>query len=344
MNLDGGRRRRCQSSSATCPRGPPATASTSGSSPASPSTTSPPTTSSSARTSWSTTTCPGCTRGWSRSRRWPRTTAGRAPACTWASARARSRQDTDDGGWQSGLPAMPGLDARTTRSARASSGCSPTSRSTSCPTTCSSSARAPRSRPHARDDLPAHAPRVDRRRDVRRGRRSARELLGHRQPRGHRDRRARPAGRRARPPFPGGRLCYRFEEPVHRFQNMVIDRMVGLRRVPPGDDEAAVPAGGSPGVAAPATCTGIDGDEARAAPKRGRGDAGMENKQGRTIDTPVFAIAAGISVAFVLVGVLFKDEHGDRGRGHPELAAHQPRLAVRALDGGIPDLRRCSWR
>lgn len=35
--------------------------------------------------------------------------------------------------------------------------------------------------------------------------------------------------------FPGGRLCYRFEEPVHRFQNMIIDRMVGIRRVPPGD-------------------------------------------------------------------------------------------------------------
>ena len=37
-------------------------------------------------------------------------------------------------------------------------------------------------------------------------------------------------------PFPGGRLCYRFEEPLHRFQNMVIDRMVGLQRVPPGDE------------------------------------------------------------------------------------------------------------
>ena len=36
-------------------------------------------------------------------------------------------------------------------------------------------------------------------------------------------------------PFPGGRLCYRFEEPLHRFQNMIIDRMVGVRRVPEGD-------------------------------------------------------------------------------------------------------------
>jgi choline monooxygenase len=42
-------------------------------------------------------------------------------------------------------------------------------------------------------------------------------------------------------PFPGGRLCYRFEEPLHRFQNMVIDRMVGKRRVPSGDQVEAVP-------------------------------------------------------------------------------------------------------
>ena len=33
-------------------------------------------------------------------------------------------------------------------------------------------------------------------------------------------------------PFPGGPMCYRFEESIHRFQNMVIDRMVGLDRVP----------------------------------------------------------------------------------------------------------------
>jgi choline monooxygenase len=42
-------------------------------------------------------------------------------------------------------------------------------------------------------------------------------------------------------PFPGGRLCYRFEESLHRFQNMVIDRMVGQRRVPPGDQTETVP-------------------------------------------------------------------------------------------------------
>jgi len=31
-------------------------------------------------------------------------------------------------------------------------------------------------------------------------------------------------------------MCYRFEEPLHRFQNMIIDRMVGIDRVPAGDD------------------------------------------------------------------------------------------------------------
>jgi choline monooxygenase len=42
-------------------------------------------------------------------------------------------------------------------------------------------------------------------------------------------------------PFPGGRLCYRFEEPVHRFQNMVVDHMVGAPRVPEGDGAQSVP-------------------------------------------------------------------------------------------------------
>jgi choline monooxygenase len=41
--------------------------------------------------------------------------------------------------------------------------------------------------------------------------------------------------------YTGGRMCYRFEESVHRFQNMVVDRMLGVRRVPPGDPEPAVP-------------------------------------------------------------------------------------------------------
>ncbi len=37
------------------------------------------------------------------------------------------------------------------------------------------------------------------------------------------------------PEYQGGRMCYHFEEPVHRFQNMVIDRMCGIDRIPPGD-------------------------------------------------------------------------------------------------------------
>lgn len=43
------------------------------------------------------------------------------------------------------------------------------------------------------------------------------------------------------PEYQGGRMCYRFEEPVHRFQNMVIDRMVGIDRVPAGDETDQVP-------------------------------------------------------------------------------------------------------
>jgi Ring hydroxylating alpha subunit (catalytic domain) len=42
-------------------------------------------------------------------------------------------------------------------------------------------------------------------------------------------------------PFPGGRLCYRFEEPLNRFHNMVADRMVGRRRIPPGDEAEEIP-------------------------------------------------------------------------------------------------------
>jgi choline monooxygenase len=45
----------------------------------------------------------------------------------------------------------------------------------------------------------------------------------------------------ADPAYTGGRMCYRFEESVHRFQNMLIDRMLGVRRVPPGDDVAQQP-------------------------------------------------------------------------------------------------------
>ncbi|GAB3444020.1 aromatic ring-hydroxylating dioxygenase subunit alpha [Streptomonospora sediminis] len=45
----------------------------------------------------------------------------------------------------------------------------------------------------------------------------------------------------ASPAYPGGRMCYRFEEPLHRFQNMVIDRMIGVDRVPEGDAAAMTP-------------------------------------------------------------------------------------------------------
>ena len=45
----------------------------------------------------------------------------------------------------------------------------------------------------------------------------------------------------ATPEYRGGRMCYRFEEPLHRFQNMVIDRMVGLDRIPPGDEREDLP-------------------------------------------------------------------------------------------------------
>ena len=37
-------------------------------------------------------------------------------------------------------------------------------------------------------------------------------------------------------PYVGGRLCYHFEEPVHRFQNMVADAMLGISKVPAGDN------------------------------------------------------------------------------------------------------------
>ncbi len=41
--------------------------------------------------------------------------------------------------------------------------------------------------------------------------------------------------------YPGGRLCYHFEEPIHRFQNMVADLMVGDLRIPAGDAEPEAP-------------------------------------------------------------------------------------------------------
>ncbi|MDX6618078.1 MAG: choline monooxygenase [Gaiellales bacterium] len=53
------------------------------------------------------------------------------------------------------------------------------------------------------------------------------------------------------PAYLGGRMCYRFEESVHRFQNMEIDRMLGIWRVPEGDREERVamfPSATPPGV------------------------------------------------------------------------------------------------
>jgi choline monooxygenase len=43
-------------------------------------------------------------------------------------------------------------------------------------------------------------------------------------------------------------MCYRFEEPVHRFQNLVIDRMLQLDRIPPGDAEEQAPMFGARGA------------------------------------------------------------------------------------------------
>ena len=104
--------------SATCPRVPPAIASRSGRSPASRSTRSRPTTSSWPRTSWSTTTCPGSTQGWFRSPRSTPTIAGRVPECTPGFCTTPIAQDTEEGGWGSGLAPIGGLDASDAVSAR----------------------------------------------------------------------------------------------------------------------------------------------------------------------------------------------------------------------------------
>jgi phenylpropionate dioxygenase-like ring-hydroxylating dioxygenase large terminal subunit len=51
--------------------------------------------------------------------------------------------------------------------------------------------------------------------------------------------------------YTGGRMCFRFEEPLHRFQNMLIDRMVGIERVPDGDRDSDGPMFASPAAAGP---------------------------------------------------------------------------------------------
>jgi choline monooxygenase len=43
------------------------------------------------------------------------------------------------------------------------------------------------------------------------------------------------------PEVPGGQLGYRLEEPLHRLENMIIDRVVGIRRVPRGDGVDSAP-------------------------------------------------------------------------------------------------------
>ena len=86
---------------------------------------------------------------------------------------------------------------------------------------------------------------------------------------------------------------------------MVIDRMVGVRRVPPVTTRTR-----SRCAVARVAASGDEpgrGEEARSRAVREREESGMESNRPR-IDMPVFAIAAGISVAFVLVGVLFQDE------------------------------------
>ncbi|MBL8046513.1 MAG: aromatic ring-hydroxylating dioxygenase subunit alpha [Anaerolineales bacterium] len=41
--------------------------------------------------------------------------------------------------------------------------------------------------------------------------------------------------------YTGGRMCYKFEEPLHRFQNILIDHMVGRHHIPPGDAQEMAP-------------------------------------------------------------------------------------------------------
>ena len=36
--------------------------------------------------------------------------------------------------------------------------------------------------------------------------------------------------------YQGGRMCFKFEESIHRFQNILIDLMTGNERTPPGDE------------------------------------------------------------------------------------------------------------
>lgn len=60
-------------------------------------------------------------------------------------------------------------------------------------------------------------------------------------------------------PYRGGRMCYRFEEPLHRYQNMIIDKMCGITRTPDGDEAERTPmfvsSATPPSAASPSTPT-----------------------------------------------------------------------------------------
>ena len=224
---------------ATCRRGWPATASRSTRCSGGSSIRSGPTGSSSARTSWSTTTCRGFIRGSSRCLRSSRTTAGRGPGCTWGSAPLRS-QPTRTTGWL-GLPALSTLSEEDRESARFAwlfpnlalnalpnhtflMLARPTEAGRTEETTYLLSH--PESIAGAGDRLEDEVETLIRFWDE-----VNREDIGivERVQQGVAD-----------TAYTGGRMCYRFEESVHRFQNMVIDRMVGVRRVPVGDAKSGL--------------------------------------------------------------------------------------------------------
>lgn len=77
------------------------------------------------------------------------------------------------------------------------------------------------------------------------------------------------------PEYHGGRMCYRFEEPVHRFQNIVIDRMVG-------SDRGAGRRRGRPGPDVPLVEASVALQEARSL-SRGRSRRERSCRRGRQL-------------------------------------------------------------
>ena len=190
-----------------------------------------PTTSSSPRTSWSTTTCPGCTRGWSRCRRSKAHHRWQGAGMYTGMCTSPIAANTDEGGWK-GLPPISGLcesDATSARfvvavpQRRAQRAAQPRVRHARAPAD-------PAGRTLETTYLLAHP-------ESSRGRTRTRRSTAWR-PSGTRStaRTSRSSSASSRVSgslaYPGGRMCYRFEEPLHRFQNMVVDRMVGIRRDP----------------------------------------------------------------------------------------------------------------